>query len=91
MTLKVGDFAEGMSDEKIPSLRQGLVTKIYPDGKVLLEMGAVIVLCKDVKKVSERNLSRSQRDWINRRRGALDPVDPAKKHIVDRPTPSLVP
>jgi hypothetical protein len=87
MPVRIGDFVEGLSDEKTPTLRQGLVTSIYPDGKVLLEMGAVLVLCKEVTKISESGLNRAQRTWIASRRVSLDPTPSRGKN----PTRSIAP
>ena len=91
MAVRKGDFVEATTVGEKRMLTQGLVTSIYPDGTYLLEMGAILMLCESPKKISERKLSRAQRDWILRRRAALDPVDPIEKHRVERPTPSFVP
>jgi hypothetical protein len=91
MPVRIGDFVEAMSVGPRRVKRQGLITNIYGDGTFLVEMGAVLVLCQDPKKIPEGKLNRLQRDWVLRRRATLDPVDPMAQHRAAKPTPSFAP
>lgn len=89
MSVKKGDFVEATVMGKECGKRQGLVTDIYPDGTVLVELGSVLVLCQNPKKISESNLNRAQRYWVMNRRASLDPVDLIKRYRAEKPTPSF--
>jgi hypothetical protein len=69
--VRLGDFVEATFVGQAGEKRRGIITNFYSDKMVLVELGDVLVLCTDPRKIPEQELSRGQKDWVIRRRATL--------------------
>jgi len=69
--LEIGDFVEANLLHDKTQQRRGIITHVFENGTVIVEMSTVSSICEQPKKIEESGLAFGQKWWVANKRKEL--------------------
>jgi hypothetical protein len=69
--LEIGDFVEANLLHDKTQQRRGIITQVFENGTVVVEMSTTSSMCEQPKKIEESGLAYGQKWWLANKREEL--------------------